>query len=141
VVRVGDEVRRIGAGHLEAADVPAETTRLLLRTANSGRRRFGDAADAAKVDALADDVALSPAAARWVVARGIELVGIDGLSIEAADDPTYEAHRTLLGAGVLIVEGLALADVEPGAYGLICLPLRLEGGDGAPARVLLVAES
>lgn len=135
VVRFAGEVRRIEPEHLAAANVPVGTTRLLVRTANSDRWRTADGAD------LTDGVALSPAAARWVVGHGIEVIGIDGLSIEAADDAANETHRTLLGAGVLVIEGLDLSAVEPGPYGLICLPLRLEGGDGAPARVLLVSGS
>lgn len=133
VVRVAGEVRRIEPEHLAAANIPVGTTRLLLRTANSDRWRTTSEAD------VTDGVALSPAAARWIVAREIDVIGIDGLSIEAADDAANETHRTLLGAGVLIIEGLDLSDVEPGRYGLICLPLRVAGGDGAPARALLVA--
>jgi arylformamidase len=135
VTRIADAVRRIEPDHLETANIPVGTTRLLLRTANAARWRMADGAD------VTAGVVLSPAAARWVVARGIALIGIDGLSIEAADDVANETHRTLLGAGVLIVEGLDLSAVEPGPYGLVCLPLRLAGGDGAPVRVVLVADS
>jgi arylformamidase len=67
-----------------------------------------------------------------VVARGIRLVGLDYLSIGDQD-----AHRILLGAGVLALEGLDLRAVEAGRYELLCLPLRVVGADGAPARALL----
>ena len=65
------------------------------------------------------------------------LVGIDTLSIEAVTRD-YPVHRTLLGAGVVIVEGLDLSAAAPGPYQLVCLPLRIAGGDGAPARAVLI---
>lgn len=74
--------------------------------------------------------------ARRLLAAGIRLVGVDAPSIEA-DDPGSPVHRLLLGAGVVIVENLDLDGVRPGEYELYCLPLRLEGADGAPARVVL----
>ncbi|MCC6179744.1 MAG: cyclase family protein [Chloroflexi bacterium] len=84
-----------------------------------------------------DFVALGPAAARWLVDAGVRLVGIDYLSVDpyAADPPA--AHLALLGAGVVVVEGLDLRAVPPGEYDLTCLPLKLAGADGAPARVVL----
>lgn len=80
---------------------------------------------------------LSEGAAHLLVRRGVRLVGVDGLSVALLTDPA-PVHRVLLRAGVIIVEGLALAGVAPGRYRLICLPLRLEEGDGAPARAVLV---
>lgn len=79
---------------------------------------------------------LDEAGARRLLAAGVRLVGIDADSIEAegADHPV---HRLLLGAGAVIVENLDLTGVRPGEYELVCLPLRLEGADGAPARVIL----
>ena len=79
---------------------------------------------------------LDEAGARRLLASGVRLVGIDCDSIEA-DTPDYPVHRLLLGAGVVIVENLDLDGVRPGEYELVCLPLRLEGADGAPARVIL----
>jgi arylformamidase len=73
------------------------------------------------------------AGASAIVSRGLKLVGVDYLSVG-----DHEAHRTLLGAGVVVVEGLDLRGVEPGSYELHCLPLRLVGADGAPARTILV---
>ena len=72
-------------------------------------------------------------AAQRFVDQGVRLVGVDGMSI--GDE---EAHRVLLGAGVVVVEGLDLSDVEPGPYEFYCLPLKLVGSDGAPARAILV---
>jgi arylformamidase len=48
-----------------------------------------------------------------------------------------ETHRTLLAAGIWIIEGLNLSKAEPGRYELICLPLKIANGDGAPARAIL----
>jgi arylformamidase len=77
-------------------------------------------------------------AAKSLIQRGIRLVGIDYLSIERyAPDSDFAVHKALLGAGVVIVEGLKLQDVTPGRYQLMALPLILQGSDGSPARVLL----
>jgi arylformamidase len=80
---------------------------------------------------------LTPDGAAWLVERGVRLVGADTLSIEPATDD-YPVHRVLLGAGVIIVEGLDLRAAAPGRYQLACLPLRIAGGDGAPARAVLL---
>jgi arylformamidase len=82
---------------------------------------------------------LTPDAAEWIVAAGVRVIGIDYLSVERYKAPGAPVHRTLLGAGVIIIEGLNLAEVAPGSYELICLPLRVAGADGAPARVILRA--
>ncbi len=71
-----------------------------------------------------------------LVSGGAVLVGTSAMSIDLGDSD--EAHRILLGAGVPVVENLMLDGVEPGAYGLVCLPLRIEGGDGSPVRAFLV---
>jgi arylformamidase len=76
-------------------------------------------------------------AATYLVQAGIKLVGIDYLSFEKPGSLEFPAHHALLQAGVVIVEGLDLSEVEPGEYDLVCLPLRVVGADGAPARVLL----
>jgi arylformamidase len=127
-------VRFAGRGPLTArildeAAIPKGTVRLLIRSANSDR--VSEAFDP-------NFVALAPGAAAWLLDHGIRLVGIDGPSIEAYDAPGDPVHHALLAAGVIIVENLALAGVAPGAYDLACLPLRIAGCDGAPARVVLV---
>jgi len=102
--------------------------RLILKTGNSelwNREGFRP-----------DFAALSVDGARFLVEAGVKLVGIDYLSVERVDGDG-EVHQTLLANGVLILEGLNLADVEPGEYELICLPLKIKGGDGAPVRALL----
>ena len=83
---------------------------------------------------------VSAEGARWLVDHGLRLVGTDFISIEHADDPTFPVHRSLLSAGITIVEGLDLRNVVPGRYTLWCLPLKIHEGDGGPARVVLVAE-
>ena len=75
--------------------------------------------------------------ARYLTERGLRLVGIDYLSIEAFHAPGHPVHRHLLGAGVVILEGLDLSRVEPGVYELVCLPLPVTGIDGAPCRAVL----
>ncbi len=119
----------ITAEQLEAAGIPAGTTRLLLRTENSERSHatFDRAFVAIDVDA-----------ARWLLARGVRLVGIDGPSIEPFAAPGHRVHRTLLPAGVILLEGIRLAGIAPGPYELVCLPLSIERGDGAPARAVLI---
>lgn len=83
-------------------------------------------------------VHITGAAAEYLVEIDVKLVGIDYLSADrfGADDPI--AHNTLLGAGVVIVEGLDISKVKQGDYDLICLPLLVRDGDGAPCRVVLV---
>ena len=118
---------------LADANIPMGVTRLLIRTRNSARP-----ATAAFDEHFA---ALTADAARWVIAHDVRLVGIDGPGIgPCSEDLSTAVHLALLEAGVIPLEGLNLAGVTPGAYELICLPLALAGGDGAPARVLLVRD-
>jgi arylformamidase len=85
----------------------------------------------------AEYVYVSLNAARFLAARGVRVVGVDYLSVGGFREDSAETHRTLLGAGIWVVEGLDLSRVKPGRYDLVCLPLRIVGGDGAPARVAL----
>jgi arylformamidase len=139
VVRIPDEVTVIEPGDLEAAAIPEGTTRLLLRTANSTSWQSWSGRE--PLVFCENYVGVSPDAARWVIARGIELVGIDYLSIGPFGAANRETHLALLSHDVLIIETLDLSAVEAGAYDLICMPLKLAAGDGAPARVLLVRRS
>ena len=84
-------------------------------------------------------MAVSESGADWLVERGIQLVGVDYLSV-APFDAGVPTHVRLLSAGVIIVEGLDLSAVTAGWYSLICLPLKLLGSEGAPARAILVRE-
>ena len=76
-------------------------------------------------------------AARLLVDSGVKLVGVDQLSVDRLDSSSLPVHHTLLDAGVIILEGLDMSSVPPGDYELLCLPLKLHHGDGAPARVIL----
>lgn len=120
----------IDAAALHRLGIPDGETRLIFRTRNSDlweRSAFS-----------ADFIGLDAAAAATLVGRGVRLVGIDYLSIapEGAPEPT---HVELLAAGIVILEGLDLRSVPPGPYELVCLPLRVVGADGAPARAALRA--
>ena len=75
--------------------------------------------------------------AHYLAERGVQTVGVDYLSVDAFDSEGAPTHRILLKAGVWIIEGLMLGHVEPGRYELVCLPLKIVGGDGAPARAAL----
>jgi arylformamidase len=121
------ETDSIRLDHLESAELRAGE-RVLFKTGNSqhwGEKRF-----------RSDYTYLSSDAARYLVERGVWTVGIDYLSIGDMHCGA-ETHRILLGAGVCIIEGLDLSRIEEGLYDLICLPMRLEGLDGAPARVVM----
>jgi arylformamidase len=117
---------------IEAQNLPAETERLLFKTRNSAL--WADPAHPFNTDF----VALSAESARWIVHRGIKLVGIDYLSIQMFKDSEPLTHRILLEAGMIILEGLNLEGINPGTYKLICLPLKLVGSEGALARVILI---
>jgi arylformamidase len=124
----GDE---IGAAELERLALPAGIRRLVLRTGASHDSAFQSAPFRPDFPALTAD------GARWVVAHGIGLIGIDYLSIQRYDDPP-DVHHVLLDAGVVIIEGLRLTDVEPGIYTLVCLPMHIVGVEAAPARAILL---
>jgi arylformamidase len=106
--------------------------RLLIKTRNSNLWMGGP------YEFESDFVALTKDAAHWLLAKGIKLVGVDYLSVEAFDAQDLEVHHTLLEGGVIILEGLNLSQVPEGRYQLICLPLKVQDGDGAPARVVLM---
>lgn len=116
---------------LDALAIPDGTVRLLFRTPNSA---LWSASPVRFPDTY---TALTPEGARWCVDRGIRLVGTDFLSIERKGAPGHPTHVALLEAGVIILEGLDLSAVDPGAYELSVLPLKILGGDGAPARAIL----
>ena len=125
------EVDALTADVLAELAIPLGAERVLLRTSNSdywarGEREFQEGF-----------VAVTEDGARWLVERGIRLVGVDYLSVGPYGS-TGPTHRTLLAAGTVVLEGLDLSGVAPGMYQLICLPLKIAGGDGAPARAILL---
>jgi arylformamidase len=84
-----------------------------------------------------DYVGVTESGARHLVEHGIKVVGVDYLSVEMFKNPGAPAHHVLLGSGTIVIEGLDLREVDPGIYEMFCLPLRVVGSDGAPARVVL----
>jgi arylformamidase len=118
----------VDAAALGGHDITADI--LLFRTDNSERW--------AKSGFQKDFVYLTRDAAELLVGRGVKTIGWDYLSIEQFGSQTFEVHKLLLGRGILIIEGLDLRGIEPGPYQLACLPLKLEGVDGAPARAVLM---
>jgi arylformamidase len=119
---------------LEALSLPEETKRLLFKTKNSAL--WADPAHQFNPDF----VALSADAAAWLVKKGVRLVGVDYLSVQLFKDTEPLTHQLLLEAGVIIVEGLNLHRARQGAYQLVCLPLKLVGSEGAPARAVLIKQ-
>jgi len=116
---------------LERLRIPPGTERVLFRTRNSdlwarGEREFDE-----------DFVAITEDGAHWLVENGVRLVGIDYLSVAAFGEPT-PTHSVLLRAGVIAVEGLDLSGIAAGVYQFVCLPLKIAGCDGAPARAILI---
>ena len=122
----------IGPDELDGLQLPDGTERLLCRTRNS------DLWSDLPIEFPDEYVAVTPEGARWIVERGIRLVGVDFLSVEKAGGGDHPVHKMLLGNGTIIVEGLDLSRAEPGRYTLACLPLRITGGDGGPARAALI---
>lgn len=121
----------LDAATLEASDIPSRTRRVLFKTRNSTywsqhQTKF-----------QTDFVAIDASGAEWLVRKGVQLVGVDYLSV-APYGNSRPTHRILLEAGVVVVEGLNLTQVRQGRYTLYCLPLKLVGSDGAPARAILV---
>lgn len=134
VVQLPDGVEALTSEALDGISLPDGVKRILFGTSNSriwsrGETRFQE-----------DFVAVTKDGAEWLVEHGIQLVGVDYLSV-APYGESVPTHRVLLLAGVVVVEGLDLSVVPRGFYDLYCLPLKLLGADGAPARVVLVQKS
>jgi arylformamidase len=131
VIQLPDGIEAITADALDGMSLPANTTRILFGTSNSrfwsrGEKMFQE-----------DFVAVTEGGARWLVEHEIRLVGVDYLSVAPYRDST-PTHTVLLQAGVVVVEGLDLSAVPRGFYDLYCLPLKLLGTEGAPARAILI---
>ncbi len=124
--------REISANDLEAANLPAGTQRILFKTRNSALW--------AEPGFEENFVGIGADAAQWLVEHAVRLVAIDYLSVEIFGSRDFPTHQILLGAGIIAVEGVDLRNVAPGAYQLICLPIKLQGAEGAPARAVLIQE-
>jgi arylformamidase len=128
--RVIEISSRSGIGAEQLADLDlSDDVRILFKTSNS--RLWGSP------DFHTDYVGVTASGAEHLIAHGIKVVGVDYLSVEEFKKPGAPAHHVLLGGGTIVIEGLNLRDVEPGVYEMFCLPLRIVGADGAPARVVL----
>lgn len=109
---------------------PKKGERILFKTVNSSR--------CWKTDQFVEDfVFISHDAAQYLVSCGVQTVGVDYLSVGGYKIDGVETHQILLKAGIWIIEGLNLSAVKSGSYELICLPLKVVDGDGAPARAIL----
>ena len=133
VLEIADDVTEITVDHIKNSTIPPRTKRVLFKTRNSAQWSKG------KRSKTFDKkyVAVSPEAAEYLVNRGVKLVGVDYLSVAAFDNVT-PTHEILLKADVIVVEGLNLSEVSQGRYNFFCLPLKIAGSDGAPARAILV---
>ena len=129
VLEFAEDVMQIGAKELDGQPLEG-ARRVLLKTRNSALLELGEF--------TRNYTFLAPDGAELLAERGVELVGIDYLSIEQFRSGHHRTHRTLLERRIVIVEGLQLGGVAPGVYDFICLPLRLAGIDGAPARAVLL---
>lgn len=131
VLHLPDDVDLITREVIEQAGIPPRTKRVLFRTRNSNLwENSGHTFDKKYV-------ALDQEASALLIKRGVKLVGVDYLSVAPFED-IVDPHVELLQAGVIVVEGLNLSEVSQGRYTLYCLPLKIEGVDGAPARAILV---
>jgi arylformamidase len=131
VLQIPDEIDLITAEVLEKAHIPPRTRRLLLKTRNSHNWANQN------TQFRQDFVAISPSGAQHLAERGIKLVGIDYASV-APFNSQAATHQILLKAGMILIENLDLSEVSQGRYSLYCLPLKIVGADGAPARVILI---
>lgn len=125
------DVDLITAEVLANTTLPTRTRRVIFKTRNS------QVWSNPEKGFITDFVGISPDGADFLVKRGVRLVGIDYLSI-APYKESRPTHEIFLNAGVVILEGLNLAEVSQGRYTLFCLPLKLAGADGSPARVILI---
>ncbi|NWG33291.1 MAG: cyclase family protein [Chloroflexi bacterium] len=131
VLQLPDGVDAITSEVLERSEITPDMKRILFGTSNSHLWAKGVR------DFRTDFVAITEDGAQWLVDRGVQLVGVDYLSVAPYGD-SEPTHRILLGAGVVVLEGLNLSNVMRGFYDLYCLPLKIAGSDGAPARAILI---
>lgn len=129
VIQIKDPVA-VGASELKAQGIRAGQ-RIILKTRNSSIQWWNK-------EFNKNFIYLTLEAAEFLASRRVKLVGIDYLSVGGyKHEDAAKVHKALLGRGICIVEGLALCHVRPGYYDIMCLPMKVWQGDGAPARVLL----
>lgn len=128
VIRIQDRTA-IRRAELEPYGI-RKNERILFRTANSDR-------DWQNLPFNEDFIFIARDAAEYLAECGIRSVGVDYLSVGGYRIDGVETHVALLGKGIWIMEGLRLAEIEPGNYDLVCLPLKWVGCEGAPARAIL----
>ena len=131
VTQLPDGVDAITEEVLERTEITSDMKRVLFGTRNSHLWMKGESKFQTDFVAITDD------GAEWLVAHGVQLVGVDYLSVAPYSD-SVPTHTILLKAGVVVVEGLNLSQVSRGFYDLYCLPLKIAGSDGAPARAILI---
>lgn len=122
----------VGAEQLQAAAIPSDVERLLIKTTNG---RLWDSKEFSK-----EFVYLTEDGAEWLIDRGVKFVGMDYLSVEKFGAEKAAVHLSLLGEGVVVAEGLDLREAPPGRYTLVFLPLKVVDADGAPARAVLLTD-
>lgn len=133
VLDLQQEVDVITSQILEKSNIPADTRRLLIKTRNSNYWALREAVFQTGFAGISKD------GAEFLVKLGIKLIGIDYLSV-APYKQSRPTHEALLKAGIVVVEGLNLSEIQQGYYTLYCLPLKLAGSDGAPARAILISD-
>ena len=131
VTQLPDGVDEITEEVLERTEITSDMKRVLFGTRNSHLWARGE------TKFQTDFVAITEDGAEWLVARGVQLVGVDYLSVAPYGD-SVPTHTILLKAGVVVVEGLNLSQISRGFYDLYCLPLKIANSDGAPARAILI---
>lgn len=131
VLHLDDDVDMVTKSVLQNISIPPRIRRLLIRTRNSKLWKTGSTGFDEDFVAISDD------GARYIVDRGIKLIGVDYFSVAPYND-VAPTHKTFLSAEVVILEGLDLSQVPQGRYSLYCLPLKIGGADGAPARAILI---
>lgn len=130
VCEMPEDCDLITARVLQELELPPGTRRVLFKTRNSRHWACGNWEFDPHFVALAAD------GAAFLVQAGVELVGIDYLSIAPFLEPVA-THKVLLTNKVIVLETLDLSGVAAGEYELVCLPLKLDGAEGAPARAIL----
>jgi arylformamidase len=130
VIDIGRDAQMIDAKALATAKWKA-AKRILFRTRNSYEGL------ASQKEFHKDFVAIAPDAAKLLADAGVLAVGVDYLSAEKFGSEKPEAHLTLLGKNVAIIEGLDLSKVSAGRYQMFAAPVKLAGREGSPARVIL----